>query len=178
MLSGVRTSVAREPRRPFAKTSFDPLPALRRGVSWAALALVGLMTASSLGAEEPVEALGPAVQAAGVGGFHEAVLAGVDVDCATPAEHDARVFAHVRDLFPGDREEIEAAQTVRWSESYAQGAYAHFAPGQLRAFAGALGQPVGRMHFAGEHTELEAPGMEGALRSGRRAAVEVIRALG
>jgi monoamine oxidase len=30
------------------------------------------------------------------------------------------------------------------------------------------------MHFAGEHTELVAPGMEGALTSGRRAANEVI----
>jgi monoamine oxidase len=38
----------------------------------------------------------------------------------------------------------------------------------------ALRKPVGRLHFAGEHTDPLSNTMEGALRSGRRAAAAVL----
>lgn len=51
--------------------------------------------------------------------------------------------------------------------------------GQLTAFGGVEGEPEGNVHFAGEHTSLEAQGfMEGAAESGERASREVIEALG
>ena len=44
----------------------------------------------------------------------------------------------------------------------------------MGAHAAHIAKPIGRLHFAGEHTELVAPGMEGALTSGKRAALEII----
>jgi len=79
-------------------------------------------------------------------------------------------------IWPRAAGQIESAQTVNWAHSYAEGAYAHFAPGQLLTFAPEIPKPVGRVHFAGEHTELVAPGLEGAVTSGLRAAVEVLSA--
>ncbi len=59
----------------------------------------------------------------------------------------------------------------RWAgESYSALTVEH-APGDDRLIAG----PIGRVHFAGEHTAGAWAGlMEGALRSGLRAAEEVL----
>jgi monoamine oxidase len=80
-------------------------------------------------------------------------------------------------IWPDSRKLIETTYTNDWGKSYAEGAYAHYAPGQMTRFAADIPTPIGRVHFAGEHTELVAPGMEGALTSGRRAASEVIERL-
>ena len=55
------------------------------------------------------------------------------------------------------------------------GMIAHFAPGVLTNFGHALREPAGRIHFAGTERATEMHGlMEGAVRSGERAADEVI----
>ena len=77
-------------------------------------------------------------------------------------------------IWPGCRDQIEVTLANNWSNTYVGGAYAHYAPGQMAAFAAEIPKPIDRLHFAGEHTELVAPGMEGALASGRRAAKEII----
>jgi monoamine oxidase len=77
-------------------------------------------------------------------------------------------------IWPGSEKFVERTFVNNWGNSYAEGAYAHYAPGQMRRFAVAIPRPVGCLHFAGEHTELVAPGMEGALTSGRRAATEIL----
>ncbi|MEM7583714.1 MAG: NAD(P)/FAD-dependent oxidoreductase [Acidobacteriota bacterium] len=94
---------------------------------------------------------------------------------ASEAEISARTIDHLRRSFPEHADTFEGAHTVHWGRTYARGAYAHFAPGQLRAMAPLIAQPIGRIHFAGEHTELVAPGMEGALVSGLRAAQELLK---
>ena len=91
-----------------------------------------------------------------------------------PDEHLESVLREMERAWPGCRDEIEVTLTQNWTDTYVQGAYAHYAPGQMAAHAADIAKPVGRLHFAGEHTELVAPGMEGALTSGRRAAQEVI----
>jgi monoamine oxidase len=59
------------------------------------------------------------------------------------------------------------------------GSYASYLPGQWTALCGAEGERVRRLHFAGEHTSLEAQGfMEGGCESGERAAREVLADLG
>ena len=58
-----------------------------------------------------------------------------------------------------------------------EGAYAHYAPGQMAEFAAEIPAPIKDIHFAGEHTELVAPGMEAALTSGKRPAAEVLGAI-
>jgi len=91
-----------------------------------------------------------------------------------PDEHLESVLREMERAWPGCRDEIEVSLTNNWTDTYARGAYAHYAPGQMAAHAADIATPVGRLHFAGEHTELVAPGMEGALTSGRRAAQEII----
>ena len=64
---------------------------------------------------------------------------------------------------------------VRFRHSWGQdqfsgGAYAAWPPGRVAEYRAALHQPVDRLYFAGEHMALDAPGMEGAVRSGERAA--------
>jgi monoamine oxidase len=55
---------------------------------------------------------------------------------------------------------------------------AHTAPGVLRRFGPALRRPTGRVHWAGSETSTFWQGyMDGAVRSGERAADEALRAL-
>ena len=92
-----------------------------------------------------------------------------------PEEYLERVIGELDAIWPDSRGLIEKTYTNNWGHSYAEGAYAHYAPGQMAAHAAEIPQPVGRLHFAGEHTELVAPGMEGALTSGKRAAQEILK---
>lgn len=59
------------------------------------------------------------------------------------------------------------------SNPFFRGAYSYFQP-HHNEMAQILARPVGRLHFAGEHTSQHPGWMEGALRSGIRAAYEVI----
>jgi monoamine oxidase len=55
---------------------------------------------------------------------------------------------------------------------------AHFAPGVVTNFGPALRQPAGRIYWAGAEQAIEMHGlMEGAVRSGERAADEALNAL-
>jgi len=68
-----------------------------------------------------------------------------------------------------------------WSaERWSGGCYgAHLPPGVLSAYGPALRQPCGRIHWAGTETAAVWCGyMDGAVRSGERAADELARALG
>jgi monoamine oxidase len=89
-------------------------------------------------------------------------------------QHSATVTDWMMSLWPDAADQFEKAITVNWGDTYAGGAYAHYAPGQLQAFARDIPLPIGPIHFAGEHTELVAPGLEGAVVSGMRAAAEVL----
>lgn len=84
-------------------------------------------------------------------------------------------------LLPGTKAASDGrVARFHWPTSpLVMGSYAAFKVGQLTAFGGAEGEPEGNVHFAGEHTSLEAQGfMEGAAESGERAAREVVEALG
>jgi monoamine oxidase len=60
-------------------------------------------------------------------------------------------------------------------EHRARAAYSTRVPGWHREDDELLARPIGPLHFAGEHTAGEWAGlMEGALRSGERAAREVL----
>jgi len=96
---------------------------------------------------------------------------------ADPEQHLERVLEEMQKIWPHSREQVQKTLTNNWGDSYVEGAYAHYAPGQMAAFAPEIPKPVGDIHFAGEHTELVAPGMEGALTSGKRASAEVLAAL-
>ena len=46
----------------------------------------------------------------------------------------------------------------------------YYRPGEVRRFRAQVGEPAGRVYFAGEHIGQIDPGMEGACESGERAA--------
>lgn len=66
------------------------------------------------------------------------------------------------------------AATIAWgNEVFTGGGYAAYAPGQVIPYWPILREPVGRIHFAGEHTEALGGYMESAVRSGHRIAGEI-----
>ncbi len=72
---------------------------------------------------------------------------------------------------PASEGKIRLLKTIRWTDkSYAGGAYMHWAPGQISKWANTMGDPLGRIHFAGEHLSHHHTGMEGALESGENTA--------
>lgn len=84
------------------------------------------------------------------------------------------VIAGLSEIHPGLPEHVEGTAVKAWSrDPYAQGHVSWPAPGDVTAHLEALQRPHGRVHFAGEHTSVLRGTMEGALRSGIRAAKEV-----
>jgi len=80
-------------------------------------------------------------------------------------------------LFPGVAAAYNGRSYFVWSagDPHILGAYSYLKVGQFTAFNGIQGQPAGNLHFAGEQTSLNYQGyMEGALRSGYRAAGEIV----
>jgi monoamine oxidase len=77
--------------------------------------------------------------------------------------------------FGGLATQFEKGTAIRWAqEPWSRGAFAVFHPDQMTAMMPMIGQPEGRLHFAGEHTSSWMGWMEGALESGERAAREVL----
>lgn len=77
-------------------------------------------------------------------------------------------------VHPGVREHQEGGTVWAWSrDPYAMGCVSWPAPGDVLRFLEPLQRSWGRVHFAGEHTTILRSTMEGAIRSGIRAAHEV-----
>ncbi|MFB7907305.1 flavin monoamine oxidase family protein [Kitasatospora sp. NPDC059146] len=95
---------------------------------------------------------------------------------ALPAEEQrSAVLAQARRLFPQLPEPIGYHVTDWVNEEYSRGCYAAlFGPGDWLAQGPQLTEPFGRVHWAGTETSTEFFGlMEGAIRSGLRAAEEI-----
>jgi monoamine oxidase len=87
----------------------------------------------------------------------------------------ARWLAALRDLRPELSFSEEATLTRWWNDPYCDGAYSCHPPGWSRRDDDEVAAPYGHIHLAGEHTAGDFCGtMEGALRSGARAAAEVL----
>ena len=83
----------------------------------------------------------------------------------------AHVGREVERVFPGADGFAGACVTTDWSnDPLALGTYAAFEPGQLTRVWPMLRRPHGRVLLAGEHTDVFAGFLEGAVRSGHRAA--------
>jgi monoamine oxidase len=116
----------------------------------------------------------PGVLAAFGFGPHACTLGALDAE-----ERRRLVLATLVDRFgpragqPAHYEELDWAEE-RWS----RGCYmAHLPPGVLTRFGRALRTPVGRIHWAGTETATVSHGtIDGAIRSGERAATEVLAA--
>jgi monoamine oxidase len=79
------------------------------------------------------------------------------------------------EVYPGSRGRYLLGTSVAWhTDGWSLGTAVAYAPGQVTRFQEVIRRPLGRVHFAGEHTDALAGTMEGALRSGLRAAHAVI----
>ena len=80
-------------------------------------------------------------------------------------------------IYPDARGQIGHSHRVaRWvNNPWAGGSYPSYGIGQWTSLAGIEAEPVGRIHFAGDHTSEKFQGyMNGAVESGIRAAGEVL----
>jgi monoamine oxidase len=77
-------------------------------------------------------------------------------------------------IHPGIRDVYETGASHAWySDRWARGAFAMFAPEQQTELQPAIVQPEGRVLFAGEHCSLYHAWIQGALESGIRAARQI-----
>jgi monoamine oxidase len=81
-------------------------------------------------------------------------------------------------LVPRAQDVTSVGQLVRWTnDPFAGGSSALWGPGRAGSAHAAIRAPAGRLFFAGEHTAEAYRGMEAAMESGERAALEIMRAL-
>ena len=88
---------------------------------------------------------------------------------------NAMVIETIEKVRPAAKGKLEAAGYKSWfRDPFASGDWVNFGPGQVNQFAGVMNEPHERIHLCGDATALSARGMEGALESAERAAVEIL----
>lgn len=87
-----------------------------------------------------------------------------------------QVLIRLHAFYPQARGAFTGYEVRRYStDAGTGGAYLAYGPGQISKFWRLWERPVQRVAFAGEHTDALYPGtLEGALRSGQRAAGQVV----
>lgn len=97
------------------------------------------------------------------------------LDQLAPADRGRFVVGELARLRPATRGKLEVTGVHSWSQQpYIAGCRHSFGPGEVAPFVAALGQPHRQLHFAGEHSRRLEIGMESAMESGERAALEVL----
>ena len=98
------------------------------------------------------------------------------LDRLSDADAKAAVVREIETLHPAAKGQLEVLAYHSWhQDAFSQGDWAVWKPGQITAFAHGIGAAHGRLHFCGEHTAVSNRGMEGAMESGERAALEVLQ---
>jgi monoamine oxidase len=97
------------------------------------------------------------------------------IDQFEPQARAAFVMAELERLRPSMKGKLEPIAVHSWPQhAFVEGCRHSYGPGQCSHFARAMIEPHWRLHFAGEHTRRVDVGMESAMESGERAAVEII----
>jgi monoamine oxidase len=100
---------------------------------------------------------------------------GVELSAMAPPAAFSFLCENLAQVRPSSRGALELLRVHSWPNyKYNRGGYAYFKPGQINEFGQVMGQPAGRIHFAGEHTAKLTAGMEAACESGERAAIEIL----
>jgi monoamine oxidase len=143
-----------------------------KGLNGGAVSTDGLISATF---DDSPPGGSPGVLFGFVGGDNARVYAGL-----TDADRRARVLDQLAQLFGDEARRPSAFLDTRWTEEvWTRGCPVGIAgPGTLLAYGPALRTPVDRVHWAGTETSTYWAGyMDGAVRSGERAADEVLAAL-
>ena len=101
------------------------------------------------------------------------------LDALTPDVRRAAVLdALVTRFGPSAGAPAEVVETAWWTEEWTRGcSFAHLRPGILSRYGPLLRQPWGRVHWAGSETATTSHGaIDGAVRSGERATLEILDA--
>ncbi len=105
---------------------------------------------------------------------------GVELGRGQTETQAAAFIAQIDRVFPGAQPAF-TGQAVRYNWPTApltRGSFSCYRPGQYSTIAGAEKEPVGGLHFAGEHTSADFQGfVNGAVESGERAAREIANRL-
>ena len=97
------------------------------------------------------------------------------IDQLPPKERGEFVMREIERLRPSTKGKMEVIGVHSWPQyQFVEGCRHSYSPGQVTRFAVDMIKPHGRLHFAGEHTRRLDVGMESAMESGERAAVEVV----
>ena len=100
------------------------------------------------------------------------------LDTLGEAAARALVVREYERLRPAAKGKLSAVGYKSWSmDAYAGGSWTDWPPGYLHALLPELAKPVGRLYFCGEHTAVANRGMEAAMESADRAALDVLRDL-
>ncbi len=87
------------------------------------------------------------------------------------------VIADLERIRPAAKGQLDVMGYKSWyRDPFSSGDWAIWAPGQVSGFFHDLAKPHGRLHFCGEHTAVANRGMEGAMESGERVAMEILLA--
>jgi monoamine oxidase len=91
-----------------------------------------------------------------------------------PGTRTALAADEIDDVYPGSRKLFAHGATADWlNEAPTLGAIAAYAPGQVTSYWNVVRRRYGRLLLAGEHTDSLGGTLEGAARSGRRAAAAI-----
>ncbi|MGY0618186.1 flavin monoamine oxidase family protein [Lysobacter sp. A378] len=122
----------------------------------------------------------PGPGGAGAGGIERLIVwlnggAAEQADLLDPQARMAWAIAGIERLRPASAGALEPLASRSWgNDPLAMGAFAEIAPGRFADTMRWHAQPIGRIHFAGEQTVLDQPGMEAAITSGERAAAALL----
>jgi len=85
------------------------------------------------------------------------------------------VIDAIETLRPAAKNQLEPVAYHSWFQHpYSKGDWAIWGPGQISQYGNHVANQHGQIHFCGEHTAIANRGMEGAMESGERVALEIM----
>ena len=90
----------------------------------------------------------------------------------------ALIVSTIEKVRPAAKGKLKVAGYKSWfRDPFASGDFTNFGPGQVTRFAGHMNAPHGRIHLCGDATAISNRGMEGALESSERVAIEIFNVI-
>lgn len=100
------------------------------------------------------------------------------LDALGEADAGRAVLSAIESLRPAARGQLEVVGFKSWQlDPYSAGDWVVWGPGQVTRYLKALGEPLENLHFCGEHTARANRGIEGAMESGERVAIDISASL-